>query len=115
MIHDYFRVTGAHVTVLDFADLFSITLRNVDVQDFDTRWDEILLSMTKIPSDDLLESLYKLRIRESAQLKTVLELYDPGVEDDGEEMYSLRNFDYEIWMPETRKLRQEQWLRVAAD
>ena len=33
-------------------------------------------SMSKIPSDDILESLYKLMIRESAQLKTVLELYD---------------------------------------
>ena len=32
--------------------------------------------MSKIPSDDILESLYTLRIRESAQLKTVLELYD---------------------------------------
>ena len=32
--------------------------------------------MSKIPSDDVLESLYKLRIRESDQLKTVLELYD---------------------------------------
>ena len=32
--------------------------------------------MTKIPSDDILESLYKLRIRESDQLKTVLELHD---------------------------------------
>ena len=32
--------------------------------------------MSKIPSDDILESLYKLWIRESAQLKTVLELYD---------------------------------------
>ena len=32
--------------------------------------------MSKIPSDDIWESLYKLRIRESAQLKTVLELYD---------------------------------------
>ena len=30
----------------------------------------------KNPSDDVLESLYKLRIRESAQLKTLLELYD---------------------------------------
>ena len=35
-----------------------------------------LLSMSKIPSDDILERLYKLRIRESAQLKTVLDLYD---------------------------------------
>ena len=59
MIYDYFRVTGAHDTVLDHADLFSIILRNDDVQEFDTRWDELLLSMTKIPPDDVLESLYK--------------------------------------------------------
>ena len=36
-------------------------------------------SMSKIPSDDILESLYKLRIRESAQLKTVLEMYDMSI------------------------------------
>ena len=75
-IYDYFRVAGAHDNVLDYADLFTITLRNDDVQDFDTRWDEILLSMTKIPQDDVLESLYKLRTRESDHSKTVLELYD---------------------------------------
>ena len=44
MIYDYFRVTGAHDTVLDCADLFSITLRDDNVQEFDTRWDEMLLS-----------------------------------------------------------------------
>ena len=38
--------------------------------------DGILLSMTKIPPDDILEGLNKLRIRESEKLKTVLELYD---------------------------------------
>ena len=32
--------------------------------------------MTKIPPDDILEGLHKLRIRESEKLKTVLELYD---------------------------------------
>ena len=32
--------------------------------------------MTKIPSDDILEGLYQIRIRESGKLKTVLELYD---------------------------------------
>ena len=76
MICDYFRVTGAHDTVLDYADVFSITLRNDNVQEFDSRWDEILLCMTKIPPDNILEPLYKLRIRESDQQKTVLELYD---------------------------------------
>ena len=32
--------------------------------------------MTKIPPDDILERIYKLRIRVSEKLKTVLELYD---------------------------------------
>ena len=32
--------------------------------------------MTQIPSDDILESLYKLRKRESDKLKTALELYN---------------------------------------
>ena len=56
MIYDYFRVTGAHDTVLDYADLFSVTLRDDNVQEFDTRWHEVLLSMSKIPSDDILDS-----------------------------------------------------------
>ena len=35
-----------------------------------------LLSLTKIPHDDILEGFYKLRIRQSEKLKTALELYD---------------------------------------
>ena len=76
MIYDYFRVTGAHDAVVDYADLFSVALHDDNIQEFDTSWDEVLLSMTKIPSDEFLESLYKLRIRESDQLKTLLELYN---------------------------------------
>ena len=73
LIYEYFRVTGANDSVENYADLFTIVLR---IQEFDSKWDGILLSMTKIPSDDILEGLYKLRIRESEKLKTVLELYN---------------------------------------
>ena len=109
MIYDYFRVTGAHDTVLDYAGFFSITLHDDNVQEFDTRWDEVLLSVSKIPSDDTLESLYKWRIRESAQLKTVLELCDMEIHQkismpnyqklktvvkrSGDQKLRLRNFD----------------------
>ena len=58
MIYDYFRVIGAHDTVLDHADLLTITLRTDDVLEFDTRWSEIpphLMTSWK--------SLCKLRIR----------------------------------------------------
>ena len=76
MIYEYLWVTGAKDFVENYADLFTIGLRNDDIQEFDSKWDGILLSMTMIPPDDILEGLYKLRIRESEKLKTVLELYD---------------------------------------
>ena len=59
--------------------------------------------MSKIPTYDVLESLYKLRIRESAQLKTVLELYEledhqkniearlSKVQNHGEEKYKSKD------------------------
>ena len=76
LIYEQFRVTGANFCVEIYADLFTVVLRNGDIQEFDSKWDGIVLSMTKIPHDDIFEGLYKLRIRESEKLKTVLELYD---------------------------------------
>ena len=76
LIYEHFWVTGANDSVENYADLFTVVFRNDDIQEFDSKWDEILLSMTQIPSDDILESLYKLRIRVSQKLKTVLELYN---------------------------------------
>ena len=125
MNYDYFRVTDARDTVSHYADVFSVTLHDDNVQEFDTRWDEVLLSMSKIPSGDILESLYKLRIRESAQLKTVLELYDMEIHQmismskyqkletmvkrSKNQKLRLRNFDA------MGKLNQEQWSRVERD
>ena len=57
LIYDYFRGTGIHDSVENHADLFTVVLRNDDIQEFDSKRDGILLSMTKIPSDDILEGL----------------------------------------------------------
>ena len=59
LIHEYFPVVGANDSVENYADLFTIGLRNDDIQKFDSKWNGILLSMTKIPPDDILEGLYK--------------------------------------------------------
>ena len=46
-------MTGAHDTVLDSADVFSVALHDDHTQEVDTRWDDVLLSMSKFPSDDI--------------------------------------------------------------
>ena len=82
-----------------------------------------LLSMSEIPSDDVLESLHKLRIRESDELKTVLELYDMEIHQKismpndqqlktivkrrKDQKLRLRNFD-----ARQGKSKQGKWSRV---
>ena len=39
LIYEYFQVTGANVSVENYADLFTIVLRNDDIQEFNSRWD----------------------------------------------------------------------------
>ena len=79
--------------------------------------------MTKIPPDEVLESLHKLRIRESDQLKTVLEMYDMEVHQqismpDYQKLTTMvkRSIDQKLRLrnltPQMR-LIQVQWLRVA--
>ena len=42
MICDYLRVTGIHDSVENYAVLFTIALRNDDIQEFDSKWDGII-------------------------------------------------------------------------
>ena len=112
--------------VENYTDLFTIVLRNDDIQEFDSKWDGILLSMTKIPSDYILEGLYKIRIRESEKLETVLELYDlethqkesrtwlTQIEDDGKKEVSNRIWERRILKQEMTDLKQAPWSRIKA-
>ena len=47
MIYEHFPATGAYDAAQGFLDLFNICLKNDDVQDFDTRWDQILLGTSE--------------------------------------------------------------------
>ena len=80
VICEHFRVTGAHEAVLDLTHFFLVSLQGDDIQDFDTRWDQVLLGASERPTENVLESLYKMRIRESLQLQTVLAMYEQEID-----------------------------------
>ena len=101
LIYDYFRVTGIHDSVENYADLFTISLRNDDIQEFDSKWDEILLSMTKIPPDDILEGLYKLRIRKSEKTQETI-----GIVWLGDSSEEVRNWLSQIGNYGEKKYRE---------
>ena len=74
MIYGYSRVTGAREAVLDYTDLFSIFLQGDDVQDFGYQMVPSPI-MKDLPKESILESLQKMRLRESVHLQTVLAMY----------------------------------------
>ena len=61
LIYDCFRVTGIHDTVENYTDLFFINPRNDDFSEFDSKWDGILLSVTKIPPDDIFGKIVQIK------------------------------------------------------
>ena len=40
LIYECFRVTGANDSVENYAELFTVVLRNDDIQEFDSKWDK---------------------------------------------------------------------------
>ena len=123
LIYEKFWVIGANDSVENYADLFTVVLRNDDIQEFDSEWDENFWTVTKIPSDDILESLYKLIIRESEKLKTVMELYNMEIHQKkvGLHSYRLKTmvkissriYDSRISRPDMEILKQAPWSRIS--
>ena len=59
LIYEYFLVTGNNDSVENYADLLILDFRNEWYSGFDSKWDGVLLSMTNITFDDILEWLYQ--------------------------------------------------------
>ena len=49
MVFDYLTISATVEALLDFNDLLAVQLNKDNAQGFDTKWDEVLRSMTKVP------------------------------------------------------------------
>ena len=57
MIFDYFKISGTGESLFDFNDILRVLLKSDKVQGFDTSWDEVLLSMRRVPEEEMLNML----------------------------------------------------------
>ena len=76
---DEVRPTRAHETVQGLVGLVSMILQNDGVQDYDVRWDHALSSVSEMLSDPILEGFYKSKLRNSAEFRIVMAMYDQEV------------------------------------
>ena len=115
MIYDYFQVTGAHDTVLDYPYFFSITLRNEYVQEFDTRWEFHYLwprstwwcpgKFVQIKNTWVWSTQNLVRIVWHGNSSENIDAWLSKVENDGEEKHrsetSITKFSHLKWEIET--------------
>ena len=100
------KSTRAYEAVQGLSDLFNIRLQNDGVQDFDVRWDPALLSANDMPSDVILEGLYKSKLQDSVQLQTALALFDQEtVRNNGQTSYSRLKTSVKVHIDQMMRTR----------
>ena len=90
LIYEYFRPNGSFDEVQGLSGLFSINLVNDDIQDFDLRWEQLLLLTSDPPSDKDLEGLYVPKLQESFQAQTIMALHNQEILRGGGTRYYHR-------------------------
>ena len=75
MIYNVSKISGDYEAILDFRDLSKVQSENDNVQASDTKWDEVLSAGTNRLADNILESLYKMQVEKSDELKYLLQVY----------------------------------------
>ena len=78
MIYDFFTTGGDSEAILDFRDLSKVPVNNHNVQVFDTKWDEVLSAVTDRLTDNTLESLFKMQVEKSQEMKYLLQVFALG-------------------------------------
>ena len=79
MIYEHFRATGAYDASQGLSDLFNVRLQDDDVQNFNTRWAQALLSASEVPSEMVPEGLYMSKLQDSVQLQTTWAMYEQEI------------------------------------
>ena len=114
------RVIGANDSVENHADLFAVVLRNDDVQEFDSEWDEIARShlttswkdCTKFEYESLRNSrpCWNCAIWRFTRKKSWT--WSSQIEGNGKKKYRAEFANEEFLRPEMEILKQAPWSRI---
>ena len=86
MLHDHFSTNIKHGATYALEDLFSVSLRNDNLTVFMSSWDQVLAGITKIPGNDVLETLFYKQVKNSKSIAHDLNEYHRA--EEGSEKHS---------------------------
>ena len=74
-IFEYFTLPAATKEQLDINHLFNLELKNDNLKQFSSRWDEIIIQLPEAPPDNWIEPMYRKQLEKSAQFAPYMALY----------------------------------------
>ena len=98
LIYEYFRITGANDSVENYADLFTISLRNDDTQEFDSKWDGNFIVNDENPIWWHLGRTVQIKNTRVWETQDRIGIVWPG--DSSEEVRDLIITDWKPWWKE---------------
>jgi hypothetical protein len=75
-IYDYNKLSKTAHVIKRVQDLIDLELRGDNLSQYITAWDKCLLTMTNLPTSDIMESTFRTQIVKSDKLKEVMKMYN---------------------------------------
>ena len=82
-IYDYNKISSQAHVVREFQDFINLELRGDNLSNFVTAWDKCLLTMTNLPTPDIMESTFRTQVVKSDKLKEVMKMYNWEINQKG--------------------------------
>jgi len=79
IICNHFKVCETQGTIIELKDLLALSLKGDNVRQFVNAWNATMNLLQNIPSDDVLECLFRAQLEKSVQLKEMLNLIDQDI------------------------------------
>merc|ERR1712002_687140 len=74
-IFEHFALPPASKEQMDINHLCNLEIKNDNLRQFDSKWDEIMIQLPEEPPDNWIESMYKKQLEKSVQFAPYMALY----------------------------------------
>ena len=74
-IFEHFTLPAASKEQLDVNHIFNLELKNDNLKQFNSKWDEIIIQLPEEPADNWIEPMYRKQLEKSAQFAPYMAQY----------------------------------------
>ena len=113
MLYENFRLYDTDGALLEWDAIMNVDLKGDNLVQFVSDWESVLLNISGIPDEKILESLFRKQLHRSEQLKNAMALHKQDVNIRGKShSYPGLLRMVNLYMEHNRLSRNKPWIRL---